>query len=339
MYNLITIGDAVIDTHVFIDDATVQCDVNHENCQLCLDYASKVPITGSFQSLGGNAANVAVGATKLGLKCAAITSLGTDANGKLILEELKKNNVDTSLTSQDPRTLTRYSIILNFKGERTILSYHQKRKYDWPRTVPPVDWIYYTSLSEGFENLQEKLLAFLDKHGTARLAFNPGSFQIKNALPKVREMLKRTDVLIVNLEEAEKISDLTLAKAKSVAGLIRKLLNDGAKEVVITDAANGAWAGNVDEVWRLESFPVKVVAKTGAGDAFSAGYLSARFYGHEIPLALSWGIANSCGVISEVGSLKGILDKNGIKKMLAKFSTIKPSTVIARSEATKQSLA
>lgn len=324
MLNLITIGDAVIDTHVQIDDGSVECSLDGTGCKLCLEFAGKIPVSDSFQSVGGNAANVAVGAKKLGLASAILSTVGADSNGKIINEELSKLGVDTSLIGLDPKVKTRYSIILNFKGERTILSYHQKRKYLWPAEVPPADWIYFTSLSDGFEPLQEKVLSLLAKRRSLRLAYNPGSFQLKNALEKVREIIKQTDLLIVNLEEAEKIAGATVKKEKNMPALIHKLLNMGAKEVVITDAARGAYATLEDEIWYLPAFPVKVAAKTGAGDSFSAGFIAARFYGHDTKKALLWGIANSSSVISEPGALQGLRDQKGIEKMISRFSKIKP---------------
>jgi sugar/nucleoside kinase (ribokinase family) len=327
MYKLITIGDAVLDTHVQIDDASVECDLDNQNCKLCLDYASKIPITDSFQAIGGNAANVAAGATRLGLKSAIISSLGKDTNGEIVLDELKKQDINTDMVLEDEKVKTRYSIVLTYKGERTILSYHQKRKYAWPETLPETDWIYYTSLSDGFESLQEKLLLFLEKHKSVRLAYNPGSFQLKYSLDLVKEVLPHTEILIVNLEEAEQILGTTIKKEKSVRALIHELLQLGVKEVVITDAGRGAWAGNEEVVWHLDSFPVKVVAKTGAGDAFSSGYLSARFYNHDIDTALSWGIANSCSVITAYGAQKNLLDKNGIGKTIEKYKKIRPEEV------------
>ena len=327
MYKVITIGDVVIDTHLQIDNASVECDVNTHDCQLCLDYASKIPITGSFQSLGGNAANVACGTVKLGLKTAALASLGDDSNGKLAKQELKKFGVDTSLVNLEPNTTTRYSVVLNYKGERTILSFHKKRKYSWPKQLPATEWIYYTGLSEGFEPLQEKVLKFLSAHPTVRLAFNPGSYQLKQALETVKEMASKSDILIVNLQEAEKILGTTLAQTKSVKTIIHGLLQRGAKEVAITDAQNGAWAGNAEQVWQTASFPVAVVAKTGAGDAFSSGYLSARIYGHDMPTALRWGIANSCSVIGQMGAQNGLLDVKGINKTIAKFPNIQPTII------------
>jgi sugar/nucleoside kinase (ribokinase family) len=323
MFNLITIGDAVIDTNLFIDEATLECDVNKQNCQLCLNYADKIPLTDSFQALGGNAANVAMAATKLGMTSSILTSVGNDANGKMIQDELEKKFVNTDLLSLDKKIKTRYSVILNFKKERTILSYHQKRAYDFPKNLPESNWIYYTSLSDGYEQLQEKLLKFLDKHKSTRLVYNPGSIQLKNQ-DLTKEILSHTDILIVNLEEAEKILNTKLNKEKSVRALIHKLLALGAKETVITNGDAGAWGGNAESVWHCPTFPVEVVSKTGAGDAFSAAYLAARFYEHDIAAALNWGIANSCTAISSFGPDKNLLNKKEITKMISKFSSIKP---------------
>ncbi len=322
MFNILTIGDAVIDTNVFLDDATLECEHGEQNCQLCLNYyASKIPLSNSWQALGGNAANVAMATAKLGLTSAILTSVGDDANGKMIADELEKQFVNTDFLTLDKKTKTRYSVILNFKNERTILSYHEKRNYDLPENFPQADWIYYTSLSEGYEPLQEKLIEFLNKYKSTRLAYNPGSIQLQN-LDLVKEVLAHTDILIVNLEEAEKI---TGTKEKNVSVLIHNLLTLGAKEVAITNGSEGAWGGNANNVWHTDTFPVQVISKTGAGDAFSAAYLAARFYDHDIPSAITWGIANSCTAISSSGPEKNILNKKDMAGAISKHSSVKPT--------------
>lgn len=324
MYDFITIGDAVVDTHLVIDHASLECDLSDQNCKLCLEYGAKIPINDSFQSIGGNAANVAVGLSELGIKTTVMTTIGDDVNGNFVREELKKKKIDTTLVGVDAASKTRYSTILNYKGERTILSYHKKRNYVWPTTVPETSWIYYTSLSDGFENIQNKLVSFLKKHPNVKLAFNPGTSQIGTDMESVLEIIKMTDVLILNLQEAEKILGTSLTKEKSMRDLVQELKNLGAKEVVITDGKNGAWAGNEENVWHQEIFPIKVVAKTGAGDAFSAGYLSAKYQGLSLTEGLRYGTANSTAVVSNFGSQNGLLDPAGMKKMLTKFAKIKP---------------
>lgn len=323
MFQILTIGDVLVDTHVMIDDAANECRLDESKRHLCLDFASKIPVTGSFQAIGGNAANVAVGISKLALNSGIISAVGKDGNGRLITTELKKNKVNTNLIAKE-NIPTRYAIVLNYHGERTVLSYHAKRRYAWPKNIPATDWVYYTSLSAGFDGLQDNLEKFLDKHPTVRLAVNPGSFQLKYGLEKIKEIIKRADLLILNREEAEKILGTTFEKEKNISTLIHELLGLGAKEVALTDGAKGAWAGNQDNIWFMESFPVEVKAKTGAGDAFSSGYVGAKIFGHDTETSLKWGIANSCGVIQKTGAQTGLLDEKGIRKMLATYSSIVP---------------
>jgi sugar/nucleoside kinase (ribokinase family) len=326
MLDLITIGDALIDTHVFIDNATLECDINQQNCQLCLNYASKIPITHSFQTLGGNAANVAISARNLGLSTAIIASIGKDANGQMVKAELKKQKVHTKLLHTDDAIPTRYAVVLNFKQERTILSYHQKRTYKLPKRVPTARWIYYTSLSEGYEQMQHEFVDFLSKHKNTRLAYNPGSLQLQN-LDMVKEIIARTDILIVNVEEALTILNKKTSPNLRPETLISELLVLGAKEAVITDSHNGAWSGDGKKTWHCPGFPITVVSKTGAGDAFSAGYLAARLHDQPAETALIWGIGCSSHIISTPHTAQSRINKKEMTSIISKFSSIKPSLI------------
>jgi ribokinase len=329
MFNLIAIGDPLIDTHLQIADDCKECQLTGtRDDQICFKYGDKIPIIDSFQSLGGNAPNVAVATVQLGLTSTLISAIGDDAYGHLALEQLRSKGVDTEFVTKDKHTKTRYSIVLNYRAERTILSYSEKKHYIWPKKIPSCDWIYYTGLSAGFEPIQKKLLLYLKKNKHIKLAVNPGSYLLKYALPKIQELLPITNLLIVNLEEAERILQTTIKKEKSIAVLIKKLLKKGVEEVVLTDGINGAYAGTPNEMWRLQSFPINVLAKTGAGDAFSAAYIAAKFYGHDMKTALLWGTANSTSVIQKHGPHSGLLDEKGIKKMLQKFSQIKPQKIL-----------
>ncbi len=322
MNHIVAIGDLVIDTHVKIDDASIECNLDGHNCKLCLDYAAKVPVTDSFQTVGGNAANLALGTNKLGINTAIISTIGDDSNGKIINAELKKNKINTAAIIKDKKEKTRYSIVLNFKGERTILSYHNKKKYHWPKKMPKSDWIYYTSMSDGFAPLQKNLIKFLKQNKNIKLAFNPGSFQLNHSLNLCKEILPLTDLLIVNLEEAKIISGVNLNQ--SAKTLVGALLGMGVKEVVITDGARGAFAGNADGIWEMTPYNVPIVSKTGAGDSFSAGFISAKIFGHDLPTCLIWGTANSCSVLGHFGVEQGQLNQKGIKKMIEKYKAVQP---------------
>jgi len=322
MFNIITIGDSTLDTFLIIDDATVQCDLKKEHCLLCLNYADKVPITHASQSIGGDAANVAVGCRKLGLKSAVVSELGDDVNGKVIKDGLKKAGVDIKMVKILKNKETRYSVVLNYKSERTILSYHVDRNYTLP-TLPKTDWIYYTSLGANFEKLQDKLVAHLKKHPETKLAMNPGSYQIKNGLEKIREILPNTEILFLNKEEADRI----IGEQKDIKTTMKLLLETGPQIVVVTDSYRGSYAANDRNAWFMPIYDIKAIGKTGAGDAYSSAFLSAIIMKKDIPTAMQWGTTNSASVIQQIGAQKGLLDKVGIEEMVAKFINVKSEVI------------
>ncbi len=201
MFDLITIGDSLVDIFFIINPGTPGCTLDKEKKKLSFNYAEKMSIEQSTHAVGGNAANVAVGARKTGLKTAIVTELGDDINGQVILDTLQKATIDLSLITIHKNKETRYSVVLNYAGERTILSYHTERMYTLP-TLPDTKWIYYTSLGKHFEKLQKQLITYLKKHPEVKLAMNPGSYQFAKGLHIIKKILPQVSVLMVNKEEA-----------------------------------------------------------------------------------------------------------------------------------------
>lgn len=306
---VLTIGDATLDTFLNIHDATVECDVQKKNCRLCFSYAEKIPIRESIQTAGGNAINVAVGLSKLGIKVAVKSELGKDNNGNLIVEALKKAKVSDQELVLDAKTQTRYSVILNFKGERTILGYHPPHVYKPLKLKAKYDWIYYSSLGPTFETVQNSLVAFLKKNKTTKLVMNPGSYPLKEKIKEVKKILPLVNVLIVNREEAERIVGAT----KDTALLAQKLIACGPPIVAITDGPRGAYAATLHGFYFAPPLPIKPISTTGAGDAFSSGFMAALVHNQDLKTALHWGIKNSSGVIQHFGAQTGLLTLAQIK--------------------------
>lgn len=322
MFDIIIIGDTALDTFLTIEDATLFKNVKTGNSKLCFSYADKIPITHTTQSIGGNAANVAMGAKKLGLKTALVTELGDDMTGLLIAHELKRSGIDTRYVKILKGKETRYSVVLNFNRERTILSYYVERNYRFPK-LEPTQWMYYTSLGKSFEKIQTKLLSWLKKNPQVKLAFNPGSYQKKYGLSTLKKVFPHTDLIFVNKEEAE----LFVGKKLREKNLITGLHNLGIKTVVMTDGDRGSWASEGNGVYHMPKFSVDVVAKTGAGDAYASGFISAIIHGKNLEKAMAWGTANASSVIQEFGAQRGILDKSAIEKSIRYYASISPKKV------------
>ena len=322
MFDLITIGDATFDTFIIIDDEDAQCRVNAKTRELCINYADKVCVKGLDQSVGGNATNVAVGAVKLGLKTAIVGSVGDDLNGIAIAHELESAGVDTQFLQLQKDKETRFSVVLNFKSERTILSYHGKRTYTFPK-LPKTEWIYFTSLGKGSERMQSSLLKHLKKNPETKLAMNPGSYQMKSSLTSMRTLLPHADILFVNLEEAIAL----LGKKTSPKACLKGLHKKGVKMVVMTDSARGAFAYDGKEILHMPIYPIEAKAKTGAGDAFASGFLAAQHNKKTLSESLQWGAANSAGVIQKIGAHKGLLTKRSVARTIKTHKKILPKAL------------
>lgn len=318
MFDVITIGDATLDMFVEVDNAHLSYGKkSHRPEFLSLPYAEKIAIDALQYGVGGNAANVAVGVKKLGLETALLSQLGADMSGEYVIKSLQEKNVDTTLVKLDPKGSTRYSVILTYGGERTILSYFPKRSYRLPK-LPATKWLYYTSLGASFEKVQASLIAYLRKHKEVRLACNPGSFQLHEGLKNFRKILPFTDLLFLNKEEAEKF----VGKKKNKKELITALHKIGVGTVVLTDSTEGAIASANGKMQTMGIYPVRVVSKTGAGDAFASGYLAAILHGEPSERALEWGAANAAGVVQQFGAEEGLLNEKQVKHFIKKYPRI-----------------
>lgn len=323
MLDLISIGDATLDTFVKIKEASVMCTLEREMCMLCLNYADKIPIVRLDQKIAGNALNVAVGAARLGLRTGIYSIIGNDETGKKIIQGAKKEKVNLKYLQIDRGKASNYSVVLNFKGERTILVYHHKRKYKLPK-LDPAHWLYYTSVAPGYEKLESEIVRYCKTRcPTARLGFNPGTHQLKQGLAKMRDVLKVTTVLFLNKEEAWSL----VGRITEIKDLLIKLKHLGPQFIVVTDGARGAYAYNGENAWFMPPFPAKPVEKTGAGDAFATGVIAALHYGEPIEEAIHWGTANSTSVILKIGPQTGLLKLSAMKKMLKKFNRIRPKKI------------
>lgn len=324
MFDIITLGDCTIDTFIIIDndEAKLQCNLKNEECQLCLNFADKIPIKDTHQSVGGNAANVAVGCQKLNLNTAIVTELGDDLNGFTIQQDLLNAKVNTNLLKISSNRETRYAVVLNYKGERTVLSYFGKFKYSNIK-LPKTNWLYYTSLGYSFEKIQDDLIKYLKKNPQTKLALNPGSYQIKNNIFKLKQILPYTNLIFVNKEEGAK---LTTGK-KDIKTIIKTLHKAGIKTAVVTDGTKGAYASDGKQIYFMKPYPIKAIDKTGAGDAFASGFISAFINKKNIDEAMQWGTSNAGSVIQKIGAEAGLLNKLQILKTIKKYHQNKPQLI------------
>lgn len=310
--DLLTIGDCSIDLFMKVPDQTT--GMKNSDSKMCFFHGSKIMVE-SFQTcVSGNAINVAVGAKQLGLKVGVYSETGDDINADRIKRELDEHKVNTDLLIRNKDTETALHAVVVFCGERTIFSYHGKRSYKIQNWKKP-KYIYYTSLGEGFEEFQKELVNYLKANRDIGLIFNPGTYQMAKGLMALKDVLEITDILIVNKEEAEILAGV---KGGDCLSLHTELHNLGVKLDIITDSDKGASAYDGTNCYQQDAYfdDRPVVDKTGAGDAFSAGFIAAIIYGKQLQEALKWGVVNSGCQIKVVGSIEGMLTKEEMEKIV-----------------------
>jgi sugar/nucleoside kinase (ribokinase family) len=307
-FDLLTIGDASIDTFFTPLETEMMCTIDRKQCLIAFSYGDKIPVKNLEFSVGGNAANNSVGAKRLGVESGIVLTLGDDNVGNLIVDKLRSEFVDLTYVIQQPETMSNYSTVINYSGERTIFTYHAPRSYEFPVQLPVTPWVYLTSMGESFRPFYNHLTDWLKKNTGIKLAFNPGSWQLREDFESIRAIVGMTHLMYVNREEAEKLTRFgpSAGKDRELLIALNKL---GPKICIITDGGNGAFAYDSINGKFLKSgiLPVDAYERTGAGDAFGSGSLSALIHGKTLDEALLWGTCNSASVIGYTGPQKGLL--------------------------------
>ena len=323
MYDLISIGDSGIDNLVAIHDASLHCFVRKDECQICFNYADKI-LADDFQTKTAyNAMNNAVGSARLKLKTAFYTVLGGDHNGRRIFDTIKQEGVDTKYVKTEKNLRSNASAVINFKGERTILVYHERFHYILPRFAP-TKWFYLTSMGHYFLPFYNSFARYVSRK-KSKVGFNPGTFQLKAGAQKLKPVLKVAAALFLNKEEARLMT--RIHDERDIKELLRGMIKLGPKIAVITDGSKGSFATDGSKFYHSSVFPVKMIERTGAGDSFATAFVAALCYGQNIKEALRWGCVNSAAVIQKIGPQDGLLTLGTLRSILKKHSRFQPRAI------------
>lgn len=318
MKKIITLGAAVQD--VFLQGKALK--PHKEDGELVQEFelGSKNELDSVMISTGGGATNAAVTFARAGLHTCFIGKVGDDISGKIVLEALHKEGIDTSLVKLDDELGTGYStILLSPNGERTVLVYrgasesYDLKEEDFHDTK--ADWMYISSLSGDTAALKAAIK--YAKKRDIKVAVNPGKLELER-LKQLRDILDDVDILSLNKEEMQQ-----LYKGETPA----ELLKHAAEQVpiaLLTDGPKGSFATDGTHLFQAGMYAdVKVVDRLGAGDAFSSGFVAMIAEGESIERALTYASANSTHVVMELGAKTGILrGPAGVHKMSIKVTNL-----------------
>ncbi len=295
MFDIVSFGSATVD--IFVNTGLAE-----KNKKISYPVGSKILLKSLKFDIGGGGTNTAVAFSRLGLKTGYIGKIGEKSKEK-ILSLLKKEKV--KFLGKAEKGISGHSIILDSKeNNRTILTYKGINNNLTLKEIkiPKTKWLYFSSLlGKSFES-QKKLAKKMEK---TKLAFNPSEYLIKkeNILP----LLKLTSILILNKQEAE----LILKEKKKIKKLLKNLHRLGPEIIVITDKNKKvmAYDSKNNKFYSEKPHKIKVKERTGAGDAFAAGFVAGIIEGKKVKESLKLGIKEAEAVIRYFGAKNNLLKR------------------------------
>ena len=319
MYDIISIGSATRD--VFFSASELKkfkLDEFPTGEAVCLGFGSKNEMKKIVLTSGGGGTNAAVTFARQGLKTAAIGVVGRDLNGEEILKELAGEGIDVQYFQKHNDDYTAYSVVLvHADGERTILSYKGEGQHFDAARIPfdrfdkltaskfEARWLFLDSLG-GHYDVLEKAVNWAANY-KVKLAINPGGKELAFGLEKLKPLLKHFSIVIMNQEEAAGLAGIDYKKEEEIFKFVDEVIGGifvmtkGPDGVVVSDGKNIYSAGVPDS---------PVVERTGAGDAFSSGFVVEYIRLGDITKAIQFATANASSVVAQYGAKAGILKKD-----------------------------
>jgi len=319
-HRTLSIGGATYDLFVRLPKGAV-AECNSAD-SFALPLGAKIRVENLIETCGGGASNTSVGLARLGCSACYEGVLSADQWGEKLMQNLQKEGVDTSCVTVVEDEVSSYSIILSGKsGERVILyepgtnKHLHDANFD-KEMLSSVDWVFLNHIQEGSCVIQDDIAEMLSSEGAPCLTWNPGGCQIDAGLQAHAELLKHTDLLILNKEEA-----LKFTKTEEVDAAIRALIQSGVANICITDGGNETVASDGTNIYAcpvLEN--IDIVDTTGAGDAFGTGVTWGLMEGLILPEALKTGSINAASVVASIGAQTALLTDIEIRLRLTECS-------------------
>ncbi len=243
---------------------------------------------------GGKGANQAVAAARLGAHVTMIGCVGADSFGSTLIENLKKNNVDARHVRRDGSAATGTAIIMvDGNGENSIVLSPGANARISPHDVEPAALSGAKLLLLQLEIPLETVLhtALIARNKKVRVILNPAPAR---DLPD--ELLQLADYLVPNQTELARLSGRKVKDQGSLETAARTMLARGVKNLVVTLGEKGALIANRSKLKYVESYKVRPVDTTGAGDAFIGGMAVALLQRKSLQDAVQYACA--CGALA-----------------------------------------
>ena len=251
----------------------------------CVDY---------YESLGqkfpgGNPVNFAVYVRRLAGDSSFVGAVGSDEDGRLVLEALKGKEVDVSHVQVLPGPTPNTHVVME-NGNRVFTSYDTGIMEDFRLRPEDLDFIGEHAIAvSALWGRCENDLAALKARGVT-VVFDCADLPDD---PAAQKALPHSDIAFFS-DDGSTV-DALMQK-------MRELAAKGPSVVVAMRGAEGSMAYDGQTFYLQRAVDCKVVDTLGAGDSYIAGFLYATLQGLPIPKRMRMGSENAAITIGYVGA-------------------------------------
>jgi sugar/nucleoside kinase (ribokinase family) len=245
-------------------------------------------------SLGGSAANFAVGVSRLGLNSGIMARIGRDHYASYIISEFKREKIDIErLVIIDEKTGMAF-IAVEPEGERSIYTFMgANSKFRLEK-----EDINHIKASEilHITGMYIEVVEEASKHANT-LSLNPGTLLSSYGLNAIEKILKKTDILFLNKREVTLLTNMGYDDGAAL------LVETGVPLVVVTMGNEGSKVYTEAGEIHYPANELKVLDTTGAGDSFAAGFITAIFNKKELKECLKQGNQSASNCVTKISAL------------------------------------
>ncbi|HEX4411477.1 MAG TPA: PfkB family carbohydrate kinase [Xanthobacteraceae bacterium] len=278
----------------------------------------KVQADGFFVVNGGCAANAAVAIARLGGRAALAGPMGgppgVDDNGDRVLRALAREDIDcTACQRVDGFATALSAIVINSRGDRTIVTYRDERI----ATTPPADPAGLIAKADAVL-ADNRYPAFVQPICEAAR---------QRGLPIVIDGDRPTveDDPLFRLASHLIFSSECLRETTGVADLgdgLRRIARHTSAFLAVSNGPEDIVYLEGPKLRRLPVFSVKAVDTLGAGDCFHGGFILGLAEGRDEVAAMRFGAAVAGIKCSRVGGSAGAPTRREVEALLAGQGTL-----------------
>lgn len=257
---------------------------------------------------GGTAAGVAVDLATLGADVTTVGAIGDDDAGEFLTASMRRRGVGTDRLVRLEDVQTSASILLITKsGDRPALHVRGANAIvGWDNLdltrLDGCEAVHFGGLDAmpglDIDQTVDRMSALRSAGCLVTLDFQSAARYLE---PRLLALLPQVDVFLPNEEQAAGLVGTDDPHASAA-----RLLDHGARSVVVTCGADGAVYADQAQRLHVPAHPVDVMDTTGCGDAFSAAFILATLDRHELADVLRIASAAAGLVASGLGSDAGL---------------------------------